>query len=72
MDVFGLRLNKQNPKLSKIEPKKKGKIYDELNCLRIQFGLTRTEGDMKLTRGIVKRVGSLTDVLSDIRENEKQ
>lgn len=68
----GLKLNKQNPKLSKLQPKKKGKVYEELNTLRVQFGLSRTEGNMKLTHGIVKRVGSLTDVLSDIRENEKQ
>jgi|KBSMisStandDraft_5_1062788.scaffolds.fasta_scaffold256872_3 hypothetical protein len=56
----------------KLQPKKKEQVYDELNELRIQLGLSRTNGDMSMTRKIVKRVGSLTDVLSDIRENEKQ
>jgi hypothetical protein len=55
-----------------LQPKKKEQVYDELNELRTQFGLSRTNGDMSKTRKIVKRVGSLTDVLSDIRENEKQ
>ena len=55
-----------------LQPKKKAQVYDELNELRVQLGLTRTKGDMSATREIVKRVGSLTDVLSDIRENEKQ
>jgi hypothetical protein len=55
-----------------LQPKKKEQVYDELNELRVQFGLSRTNGDMTNTRKIVKRVGSLTEVLSDIRENEKQ
>ncbi len=55
-----------------LQPKKKAQVYDELNELRIQFGLSRTKGDMSATHKIVKRVGSLTDVLPDIRENEKQ
>jgi len=56
----------------KLQPKKKQQVYDELNQLRIQLGLSRTSGDMSMTRKIVKRVGSLTNVLSDIRENEKE
>ncbi len=56
----------------KLQPKKKEQVYDELNTLRIQFGLSKTTGDMSKTREIVKRVGSLTDVLTEIRENEKQ
>lgn len=56
----------------KLQPKKKEQVYAELNELRVQLGLSRTKGDMSETRKIVKQVGSLTDVLSEIRENEKQ
>lgn len=69
--MFGISKLGNTPKL-KLQPKKKEQVYAELNELRVQFGLTRTKGDMSETRKIVKRVGSLTDVLSEIRENEKQ
>src|SRR6185295_14316300 len=40
----------------KLQPKKKEQVYDELNELRIQLGLSRTNGDMSMTRKTVKRV----------------
>lgn len=56
----------------KVLPKPKEQVLAELEELRKQLGLTRTSGDMSVTRSIVKRVGSLTDVLPEMRENEKQ
>ena len=63
---------KNKAKEMKISPKPKELVLAELEELRKQLGLTKTSGDMSMTRSIVKRVGSLTDVLSEMRENEKQ
>lgn len=63
---------KNKAKELKVLPKPKEQVLAELEELRKQFGLTKTSGDMSMTRSIVKRVGSLTDVLPEMRENEKQ
>ena len=63
---------KNKAKEFKLLPKPKEQVLAELEELREQLGLTKTSGDMSMTRSIVKRVGSFTDELTEIRENEKQ
>ncbi len=63
---------KNEAKKFKVLPKPKEQVLAELEDLRKQLGLTKTSGDMSKTHSIIKRVGSLADVLSEMRENEKQ
>jgi hypothetical protein len=62
---------KNKAKEMKVSPKPKEQVLAELEELRKQLGLTKTSGDMSITRSIVKKVGSLTNVLAEMRENEK-
>jgi hypothetical protein len=62
---------KNKAKEMKVSPKPKEQVLAELEELRKQLGLTKTSGDMSITRSIGKKVGSLTNVLAEMRENEK-
>lgn len=59
-------------KAFKIEPKPKEQVLVELRELKERLGLHQTSGDMNMTRSIVKRVGSLTELWSEMRAIEKQ
>lgn len=63
---------KDGAKQLRAKPKPKEQVLSELEELEKQLGLTQTNSDMKNTRRIIKRIGSLTDVLSEIRENEQE
>lgn len=59
-------------KAFKIEPKPKEQVLVELRELKERLGLHQTSGDMNMTHSIVKRVGSLTELWSEMRAIEKQ
>ncbi len=63
---------KDGAKQLKAKPKPKKQVLSELEELEKQLGLNQTNSNMKNTRRIVKRIGSLTDVLPEIRENEQE
>jgi hypothetical protein len=64
---------KDGAKQLRDKPKPKEQVLSELEELEKQLGLKQTNSsDMKNTRRIVKRIGSLTDVLPEIRENEQE
>lgn len=71
--MTGLGISQINNNDFRVYPKSKKQTLAELRDLQKKLGLSSTaDSTMKKTHEIVKRVGSLTDALSDIRENEKQ
>lgn len=63
---------KDGAKQLRAKPKPKEQVLSELEELEKQLGLNKTNSNMKNTRLIVKRIGSLTDILPEIRENEQE
>jgi hypothetical protein len=72
MNDLGMSELHDKTKAFKIEPKPKEQVLVELRELKERLGLHQTSGDMNMTRNIVKRVGSLTELWSEMRANEKQ
>ncbi len=47
--------------IRKLEPKSKEQIQEEFEELRQRLGLMQTNGEMEMTRSIIRRVGSLAN-----------
>lgn len=47
--------------IPKLEPKSKEQIQEEFEELRQRLGLMQTNGEMEMTRSIIRRVGSLAN-----------
>jgi hypothetical protein len=72
MNDSGMSELHDKTKAFKIEPKPKEQVLVELRELKERLGLHQTSGDMNMTHSIVKRVGSLTELWSEMRAIEKQ
>jgi hypothetical protein len=72
MNDLGMSELHDKTKAFKIEPKPKEQVLVELRELKERLGLHQTRGDMNITRSIIKRVGSLTELWSEMRAIEKQ
>jgi hypothetical protein len=72
MNDLGMSELHDKTKAFKIEPKPKEQVLVELRELKELLGLHQTSGDMNMTRSIIKRVGSLTELWSEMRAIEKQ
>jgi hypothetical protein len=70
------RKDKENAQRSvedyKPKPKPKEQVLKELEDLRKKLGLKRTDGTMSNTHRILKRKGSMSDALTEMRKKEKQ
>jgi len=63
---------KDKAKQFKAKPKSKEQVITELEEIEKRLGLKHTNSKMENTHHIVKRIGSLTNVLNEIRENEQE
>ncbi len=54
------------------KPKSKEQLLNELDELRRQLGLRKTDGTMSRTKEILKGKGSLSDAYREMREKERQ
>ena len=72
MNDLGMSELHDKTKAFKIEPKPQEQVLVELRELKERLGLHQTSGDMNMTHSIIKRVGSLTDLWSEMRETERQ
>jgi hypothetical protein len=71
MNDLGMSELHDKTKAFKIEPKSKDQVLVELRELKERLGLHQTSGDMNMTRSIIKRVGSLTELWSEMRTSER-
>jgi len=71
MSIIDMSQLKDRAKQIRAKPKSKDQVIIELEELEKQLGLNHTNTNMENTRRIVKRIGSLTNVLNEIRENEQ-
>ena len=71
MSIIDMSQLKDRAKQIRAKSKSKDQVIIELEELEKQLGLNHTNTNMENTRRIVKRIGSLTNVLNEIRENEQ-
>jgi hypothetical protein len=71
MSIIDMSQLKDRAKQIRAKPKSKDQVIIELEELEKQLGLNHTNTNMENTRRIVIRIGSLTNVLNEIRENEQ-